>query len=272
MRWSVSRRDGGMARRGARRRRGRVAPPPAASRHEEREDREKARRSRASLKSVGRGGRRVMSAASAWSPGGRCRRLRRSPPVGHRRRSGYGAGGRPYRSCPPSASAASRLALRLSCESNPLSGGATYGNEVRNGTSFWSTPSPSGSLLPFRKPPMTRSSMSTTSSASRRPFGNPACRRPMHAEAVRRGVRGHAEVDLQRVGRRRVRARSASGPGCPSAAPATMSVRSVSGTFRPGNRTLMTFASSGLTTYLPKFLASSRRLRRVEHVLLARAG
>src|SRR5947209_8567147 len=34
--------------------------------------------------------------------------------------------------------------VRFSCESNPSCGGATYGNEVRYGTSFWSTPSPRG--------------------------------------------------------------------------------------------------------------------------------
>ncbi len=36
--------------------------------------------------------------------------------------------------------------------SKPLSGRATYGNEVRNGFSFWSTPSPSGICLPPSSP------------------------------------------------------------------------------------------------------------------------
>src|SRR5687768_15565394 len=54
-------------------------------------------------------------------------------------------------------------------ESNPESGAARYGNVGRNGLSFLSTPSPSGTLLPFRIPATTWSSMSTTSSPSLRP-------------------------------------------------------------------------------------------------------
>ena len=103
-------------------------------------------------------------------------------------------------------------------------GSATYGNVARNGLSFWSMPSPSGSCLPpcsgfSSAPPMTRSSMSVTSSASRRPFGKPAwspASRPKRFGVARRR---DAEVELQRVGRHRRSARSASGPGCRSAAP-----------------------------------------------------
>src|SRR3954453_1173370 len=69
--------------------------------------------------------------------------------------------------------------LRFGSDSNPPVGGATYGKLDRNGLSFRSTPSPSGSFLPpwfagSRNPPITRSSMSTTSSPRRRPFGKPA--------------------------------------------------------------------------------------------------
>ena len=71
-----------------------------------------------------------------------------------------------------------------------------------------STPSPSGSLLP-RPGSRTRrrrgARMSTTSSPSRRPFGKPALSPASTPNrfCVRR--RRHAEVDLQRVGRHRVR-------------------------------------------------------------------
>src|SRR5579864_3897035 len=56
----------------------------------------------------------------------------------------------------------------------PACGRARYGNVVWNGTSFASTPSPSVFLLPVRAPSTTRSSISMTSSVSRRPFGKPA--------------------------------------------------------------------------------------------------
>ena len=46
-------------------------------------------------------------------------------------------------------------------------------------------------------------------------------------------------------------------PGMPVRSAWTMSVRSVSGTLRPGNRMFMTFASSGSSTYLPKCFRSS---------------
>src|SRR4030095_16887094 len=58
--------------------------------------------------------------------------------------------------------------------SNPLNGSALYGNLVMYGTSFASTPSPSGRLCPMRTPPTARSAMSITSSSRRRPFGQPA--------------------------------------------------------------------------------------------------
>src|SRR6185503_2566811 len=64
-------------------------------------------------------------------------------------------------------------------ESNPEVGPGRYGNTLRNGLSFRSTPSPSGTALPFRIPATTCSSMSTTSSPSRRPFGNPALSPPI---------------------------------------------------------------------------------------------
>src|SRR6478609_2116764 len=51
----------------------------------------------------------------------------------------------------------------LQAESKPACGEGTYGNVDRYGTSLTSTPSPRGSLLPFRNPPTTRSEMSTTS-------------------------------------------------------------------------------------------------------------
>ena len=46
-------------------------------------------------------------------------------------------------------------------------------------------------------------------------------------------------------------------PGMPVSSAWTMSVRSFSGTLSPGNRMLMTLASSGESTYLPKFFRSS---------------
>ena len=57
-------------------------------------------------------------------------------------------------------------------------------------------------------------------------------------------------------------------PGMPVSSAWTMSVRFVSGTFRPGNSALMTLASSGESTYLPKFFRSSDGCVRVEEVLL----
>ena len=57
--------------------------------------------------------------------------------------------------------------------SAPLNGSATYGNWLIAAVSPSSTPSPSGSLWPRRKPPTACSAMSTTSSLRRRPFGQP---------------------------------------------------------------------------------------------------
>ena len=58
-------------------------------------------------------------------------------------------------------------------------------------------------------------------------------------------------------------------PGMPVSSAWTMSVRFSSGTLRPGKRMLMTFASSGETTYLPKFFRSSAGWVAVVAVLLA---
>src|SRR5262249_56401067 len=69
------------------------------------------------------------------------------------------------------------LSTALSCEPKPAAGfapgfgGATYGNWLRNWTSFWLTPSPSGTMFPLSAPATTWRSMSTTSSVRRRPFG-----------------------------------------------------------------------------------------------------
>ena len=82
--------------------------------------------------------------------------------------------------------------------------------------SFSSTPSPSGQLVALQEARRRRAAtMSTTSSVSRRPFGNPAVSPPSTPKRFRAGRGRHAEVDLQRVGRRRVRARSAVRPGMP---------------------------------------------------------
>ena len=88
-----------------------------------------------------------------------------------------------------------------------------------------STPSPSGSCLPpcsgfSSAPAITRSSMSTTSSPSRRPFGKPAVSPASTPKRFGVGGRRDAQVDLERVGRHRRCRRSASGRGRRSAAPA----------------------------------------------------
>src|SRR4051794_9006367 len=117
----------------------------------------------------------------------------RGPWGGGGGRAGRGAGGRPGRAGPEGSVAvrgnrqaggcgtgACAGSVRLGGRPpNPLFGDATYGNAPENGLSFWSTPSPTGICLPpcsglSRAPAITRSSMSVTSSASRRPFGNPA--------------------------------------------------------------------------------------------------
>src|SRR4051794_13725759 len=76
-----------------------------------------------------------------------------------------------------------------------------------------------------------------------------------HAESVRRGVRRRAEVDLQRVRRRSLRGDL--GQARDAGQQRLHDVRAIRlGTFRPGYRMLMTFASSGESTYLPKFFRS----------------
>jgi hypothetical protein len=61
----------------------------------------------------------------------------------------------------------------------PPAGSVSYGKKLIAGTSGPSTPSPSATLLPFRKPAMTCSAMSITSSPSLRPFGKPALSPPI---------------------------------------------------------------------------------------------
>ena len=175
-----------------------------------------------------------------WRKGGRQRRRaswRRSPS----RPWSYGRG-------PPARGVAG--SSRLGCELKPSLGAATYGNEARKGLSFRLTPSPSGSLLPLRKPPTTRSSMSTTSSPSLRPFGKPAVSPPMTPKRLLGRARRDAEVDLERVGGRCVRSdlRDAGDPGqqrLDDVGPVGL------GHVEAREQDVEIFAGSGLTTYLP---------------------
>src|SRR4051794_22562306 len=123
--------------------------------------------------------------------------------------------------------------LRLRLESGPASGAARYGNEDRNGLSLRSTPSPSGRWLPTSSPPTTRSSMSTTSSASRRPFGKPAVSPAMTPNRFGFAAGGTPRLIFSVSAAAGLEPILVS-PGIPVSSAVTMSVRLVSGTFSPG--------------------------------------
>ena len=114
---------------------------------------------------------------------------------------------------------------------------------------------------------MTRSSMSVTSSVSRRPFGNPAVSPASTPKRFGVGFGATPRLIFS------VSVGGAFGaiwvsPGMPVSSAWTMSVRSFSGTFSPGNSTLMTLASCGDSDVLAEVLQVVAGLRRVEEVLL----
>src|SRR5215207_2389705 len=148
---------------------------------------------------------------------------------------------------------------RLSFESNPESGSATYGNAPRNGLSLTSTPSPSGICLPpssglSRAPAITRSSMSTTSSFSRRPFGNPAVSPASTPKRLGLALGGTPRLTFSVSAGTGFEPNCVS-PGTPVNSAWTMSVRSVSFTPR-SNRAFSSRAGSGASAPAPKFAAS----------------
>ena len=98
--------------------------------------------------------------------------------------------------------------------------------------------------------------MSTTSSVRRRPFGKPWVSPPRTPKRLGCGFGATPRLIFS------VSVGGAPGaiwvrPGMPVSSACTMSVRLFSGTLSPGNRMLMTLASSGESTYLPKFFRSS---------------
>jgi hypothetical protein len=104
-------------------------------------------------------------------------------------------------------------------------------------------------MFPFRNPATTWSSMSTTSSPSRRPFGNPALSPPITPKRFSVSAGGTPRFSFS--------VSTGTGlfvcwlrPGRPCRSAWTMSVRSVSGA-PMSNRAFRIFASSGSTTYLP---------------------
>ena len=138
--------------------------------------------------------------------------------------------------------------------------GAARRTGTRSGTACRSGPRRrrAAACRRLRQPPtMTRSSMSTTSSVRRRPFGKPWVS-PAERRRSGSGARFGATPRL-------IFSVSVGGaPGAIWVRPGNAGeqrlhdVRAVVlGHLTPGNRALMTFASSGESTYLPKFFRSS---------------